>query len=72
MLIDLDVLLDVDFLFDDPCPEGKLFPITLLSAKYRGKCILSQMHIGNVMTLQRRVFNRLCDADDPRVVGWRY
>lgn len=62
MKIDFDCVLDVDYEVDTSPPEGKLYPITVKSAKFRGKDILPLMFIDHVMTVQRRVYNHLLDS----------
>jgi hypothetical protein len=62
MEIDLDIVLQVDYIVDDPWPEGKLYPITVKKAMFRGRDILSSMHVEHVMQVQRRIFSRLLDS----------
>lgn len=62
--IDFDCVLDVEFTIDDPRPEGKYYPVTLKKALFRGKDIMGIMHIGHIMTLQRRVYNHLIDQGE--------
>ena len=62
MLIDMDIVVAVDYELDDPWPEGKLYPVIIKTAKFRGKDILNLLHIDHIMALQRRVYNRLLDS----------
>ena len=62
MLIDMDIVVAVDYELDDPWPDGKLYPVSVKAAKFRGKDILNLMHVDHVMALQRRVYNRLIDS----------
>jgi hypothetical protein len=66
--IDLDITVEVEYeVVDNPPPE-RHYPIDILTAKFRGKDILSLLHIGHIMTLQRRVYHRLLDEADIDVI----
>lgn len=59
MLIDLDVQVDVDYeIVDDPSPD-RHHPIDIKQVKLRGRDITNNLHVGHIMTLQRRIHNRL-------------
>ena len=63
-MIDLDVVLDVEYTMDEPFEEmhnGKYYPITIKDVKFRGHSIYNYLHISHVMALQRRVYNRIID-----------
>jgi hypothetical protein len=60
--IDLDIAVRVEYKVDDPWPDGKHHPITIKSVNFRGEDISRLLHIGHVLTLQRRIHNRLIDS----------
>jgi hypothetical protein len=62
MIIDMDIAVDVEYEVDEPWPEGKHYPITIKAVMFRGTNILPVLHISHVITLQRRVHNRLIDS----------
>lgn len=63
-VIELDVALEVEYeVVIDP-PACRHYPIDIVTAKLRGKDVLSLLHIGHIMTLQRRIHNRLLDRGE--------
>lgn len=61
--IDFDTSVWVEYEVDDPCPEGKVHPITIKKVLMRGEKIDHLLHVGHIMQLQRRIHNRLLDEE---------
>jgi len=55
MSVPLDIFLEVEWEHDlNPC-EGRINPVTILSAKFRGLEIKQALHVGHIMNLQRMI-----------------
>ena len=62
VLIDLDIAVDVSYKVDTNPPEEKHVPITITAVTFRGADIYHLLHIGHIMAIQRRIYNRLLDS----------
>lgn len=65
----MDFLIEVEFTKDEPFEEmhnGKHYPITIKDVKLRGSSIHNLLHIGHIMTLQRRAYYAELDALDDK------
>ena len=62
--MDLDLVLDIEYEVVKNPKSCRLFPIDITGAKHRGKDIFGSLHIGHILTLQRRVYNRLIDSGE--------
>jgi len=62
--VTLEMLLDVGYEIETNPGEGRLYPINILFAKFRGKDILNLMFVGHILHMQRVIFERLQDAEN--------
>ena len=61
--IDLSLPLVIEYeIVEDPMP-CRHYPIDIVSVKHRGKGI-STLHVGDILVLQRNVYNRLIDSGE--------
>ena len=61
--IDLSLPLAIEYeVVEDPLP-CRHYPIDIVSVKHRGKGI-STLHVGDILVLQRNVYNRLIDSGE--------
>ena len=63
-MVDLDIAVDAEYTTDEPFEEmhnGKYYPISIKKVRFRGQDITHLLHISHIMTLQRRLFNRIID-----------
>jgi len=61
-MVDLDIAVDAEYTMDEPFEEmanGKYYPITIKKVFFRGQDITGLLHVSHVMTLQRRLYNRI-------------
>ncbi len=63
MQVDLDVIVKVEYTVDENPKEGRVHPIDISEVKLRGRDIYAILDIHHVMTLQRRIHNRLVDEE---------
>ena len=61
MEVDLDLVVDVEYEIEENIPLCRHFPIKLLKVNHRGQDLMPSIHVGHVLTLQRRIYNRLVD-----------
>ena len=63
-MIDLDVVLDVSYSVVDKVKRGRLYPIDLMSVTWRGEDVFKHLSVNDILTLQRRVLNRLDNEEN--------
>ena len=61
MSVPLDIFLEVGWEHDLFPREGRINPVNILKANFRGKDILSLLHVGHIMTIQRLIYEKLGD-----------
>lgn len=57
--IDLEITLSVNYSYVEKPSEGRYYPIDIKSVHWRGEDIYNLLDVTDVLTLQRRVLNRL-------------
>ena len=64
MEVDLDIVLDIEYeIVKEPKP-CRHYPIDITGATHRGMDVFGSLHVGHIMTLQRRAYNRLIDSGE--------
>ena len=61
--IDLSMPLDVEYKVVEDPPGCRHYPVDIVSVKHRGSQIHS-LHVGDILVLQRNVYNRLIDSGE--------
>ena len=64
MKIDFDLLLDVEYKVVENPKACRHYPIDIIKAEIRGLDIYGAMHVGHVLDLQRKIYNRLLDSGE--------
>ena len=62
--IDFDLLLDVEYEVVENPKACRHYPIDIIKAEIRGLDIYGAMHVGHVLVLQRKIYNRLIDSGE--------
>ena len=63
LMMDLYLPLEIEYeVVEDPLP-CRHYPIDIVSVKHRGKGI-STLHVGDILVLQRNIYNRLIDSGE--------
>lgn len=62
--VDLDIVLDIEYEIVTNPKSCRHYPIDITGAKHRGMNVFGSLHIGHIMTLQRRIYNRLIDSGE--------
>ena len=63
LMMDLYLPLEIEYeIVEDPMP-CRYYPIDIVSVKHRGKGI-STLHVGDILVLQRNVYNRLIESGE--------
>ena len=63
LMIDLSLPLVIEYEVVDSPSACRHYPIDIVSVKHRGKGI-STLHVGDILVLQRNVYNRLIDSGE--------
>ena len=48
---------------NDP-PSHRLYPVDIIAVMHRGQNLIHSLHVGQISTVQRRVYNRLIDSGE--------
>ena len=64
LLIDLEIVLRVNYAYVEKPSECRYYPVDIKSVHWRGKNIYNLLDVTDILTLQRRVLNRLQDVED--------
>ena len=63
LMMDLYLPLEIEYEIAEDPPACRYYPIDIVSVKHRGKGI-STLHIGDILVLQRNVYNRLIESGE--------
>ena len=72
MVIETSLALDIEYAVVENPSKERAYPVDVLKVRLRGKDIHSLLHIGQIMTLQRQVFNRLVDEGELTLPANKY